>query len=77
MIYPLYSKIPNIDPSVYHWQITRRLQAMLQLVPNRPFGSIPVIRGDVSPTIIGRKVNIQDLCCLHQSPNSRLFWKMK
>jgi carbonic anhydrase/acetyltransferase-like protein (isoleucine patch superfamily) len=28
-----------------------------------------VIRGDVAPTIIGNKVNIQDLCMLHQSPN--------
>lgn len=29
-----------------------------------------VIRGDVEPTIIGKRVNIQDQCCLHQSsPN--------
>ncbi|MBB5172820.1 gamma carbonic anhydrase family protein [Texcoconibacillus texcoconensis] len=28
-----------------------------------------VIRGDVSPTIIEKKVNIQDQCTLHQSPN--------
>ena len=32
-----------------------------------------VIRGDVSATIIGRKVNIQDLCCLHQSPQFPLI----
>lgn len=32
-----------------------------------------VIRGDVAPTIIGNKVNIQDLCCLHQSPNNPLL----
>ncbi|MEB8264564.1 gamma carbonic anhydrase [Mammaliicoccus sciuri] len=32
-----------------------------------------VIRGDVAPTIIGEGVNIQDLCCLHQSPNQPLI----
>ncbi|MBM7660457.1 carbonic anhydrase/acetyltransferase-like protein (isoleucine patch superfamily) [Bacillus mesophilus] len=31
-----------------------------------------VIRGDVSPTIIGNRVNIQDNCVLHQSPNRTL-----
>lgn len=28
-----------------------------------------VIRGDVSPVIIGRESNVQDLCCIHQSPD--------
>jgi carbonic anhydrase/acetyltransferase-like protein (isoleucine patch superfamily) len=32
-----------------------------------------VIRGDVAPTRIGKRVNIQDLCCLHQSPNRPLI----
>lgn len=32
-----------------------------------------VIRGDVSPTIIGKRVNIQDNCTLHQSPNLPLI----
>ncbi|TDL98635.1 gamma carbonic anhydrase family protein [Macrococcus brunensis] len=32
-----------------------------------------VIRGDVSPVIIGKESNIQDLCCLHQSPNKPLI----
>ncbi|MCI2254265.1 gamma carbonic anhydrase family protein [Domibacillus sp. PGB-M46] len=31
-----------------------------------------VIRGDVAPTIIGSKVNIQDNSVLHQSPNNPL-----
>ncbi|TDM04586.1 gamma carbonic anhydrase family protein [Macrococcus carouselicus] len=31
-----------------------------------------VIRGDVSPVIIGKESNIQDLCCLHQSPDKPL-----
>jgi carbonic anhydrase/acetyltransferase-like protein (isoleucine patch superfamily) len=32
-----------------------------------------VIRGDVAPTIIGKKVNIQDNSILHQSPNNPLI----
>src|SRR5699024_12706386 len=28
-----------------------------------------VIRGDVAPTRIGKRVNIQDLSLIHQSPN--------
>lgn len=31
------------------------------------------IRGDVAPTVIGKKVNIQDNCVLHQSPNNPLI----
>ncbi|HLS65458.1 MAG TPA: gamma carbonic anhydrase family protein [Pseudogracilibacillus sp.] len=29
-----------------------------------------VIRGDVAPTTIGKRVNIQDLSLIHQSPNT-------
>ncbi|MFN2747534.1 MULTISPECIES: gamma carbonic anhydrase [Bacillus] len=32
-----------------------------------------VIRGDVAPVRIGKGVNIQDLSCLHQSPNRPLL----
>ncbi|WP_413378936.1 gamma carbonic anhydrase family protein [Alkalihalobacillus sp. 1P02AB] len=32
-----------------------------------------VIRGDVAPTIIGERVNIQDQSMLHQSPNKPLI----
>lgn len=32
-----------------------------------------VIRGDVSPTIIGDRTNIQDQCTLHQSPKYPLI----
>ncbi|PYZ93827.1 gamma carbonic anhydrase family protein [Salipaludibacillus keqinensis] len=34
-----------------------------------------VIRGDVSPTIIGKGVNVQDNSTLHQSPNLPLLLK--
>ncbi|WP_369014975.1 gamma carbonic anhydrase family protein, partial [Bacillus paranthracis] len=29
-----------------------------------------VMRGDESPTIIGNRVNVQDQCSLHQTPQS-------
>lgn len=32
-----------------------------------------VIRGDVAPTYIGKRVSIQDLSMLHQSPNQALI----
>jgi carbonic anhydrase/acetyltransferase-like protein (isoleucine patch superfamily) len=32
-----------------------------------------VIRGDVAPTVIGNRVNIQDNSILHQSPNNPLI----
>lgn len=32
-----------------------------------------VIRGDVAPTVIGNRVNIQDQSMLHQSPNNTLL----
>ncbi|WP_042222770.1 gamma carbonic anhydrase [Oceanobacillus manasiensis] len=32
-----------------------------------------IIRGDVAPTRIGKRVNIQDLSMLHQSPNMPLI----
>lgn len=31
------------------------------------------IRGDVAPTRIGERVSVQDLSCLHQSPNNPLI----
>lgn len=67
MIYPYKDKTPNIDPSVYiadtaviTGDVTIGAESSIW------FGS--VIRGDVSPTIIGKRVSIQDLSCLHQSP---------
>src|SRR5699024_1049882 len=32
-----------------------------------------VIRGDVAPTHIGKRVNIQDLSLVHQSPNTTVI----
>ncbi len=67
MIYPYYDKIPKVDASVFiadYATITGdvTIGAMSSIWFNA------VIRGDVSPTIIGERVNIQDFACLHQSP---------
>ncbi len=72
MIYPYHDKKPNIDPSVFigdHVVIT----GDVTIGPDSSVFYNTVIRGDVSPTIIGSKVNVQDLCCLHQSPGRPLI----
>ena len=71
MIYPYHNKKPNIDSSVFigdHVVIT----GDVTIGPDSSVFYNTVIRGDVSPTIIGSKVNVQDLCCLHQSPGRPL-----
>ncbi|MBQ0138987.1 MAG: gamma carbonic anhydrase family protein [Kurthia sp.] len=67
MIYPYKGKEPLIDPTAFigeHVVIT----GDVTIGEGSSIFYNTVIRGDVSPTIIGKKVNIQDLCCLHQSP---------
>jgi carbonic anhydrase/acetyltransferase-like protein (isoleucine patch superfamily) len=72
MIYPYHDKIPSIHPSVFiadHSTVT----GDVTIGAESSVWFNTVIRGDVSPTIIGKKVNIQDLCMLHQSPNNPLI----
>lgn len=67
MIYPFNGKIPTIDPSVFIADyVTISGDVTIEAESSVWFNT--VIRGDVNTTHIGRKVNIQDLCCLHQSP---------
>ena len=72
MIYPYKGKTPVIDPSVFIGDFTT-ISGDVTIGPESTIWFNTVIRGDVSATIIGRKVNIQDLCCLHQSPQSPLI----
>jgi carbonic anhydrase/acetyltransferase-like protein (isoleucine patch superfamily) len=72
MIYPYHEKTPVIDPSVFIADFTT-ITGDVTIGPESSIWFNTVIRGDVSPTIIGRKVNIQDLCCLHQSPKYPLI----
>ncbi|WP_261130682.1 gamma carbonic anhydrase family protein [Bacillus sp. Marseille-Q3570] len=72
MIYPYKGTEPKIDSTVFigdgvviSGDVTIEEQSSIW------FNS--VIRGDVAPTIIGKRVNVQDLSMLHQSPNNPLI----
>ena len=72
MIYPYKGKEPNIDPSVYIADYVT-ITGDVTIGPDTSIWFSSVIRGDVAPTIIGSRVSIQDLSCLHQSPNNPLI----
>ncbi|WP_298833155.1 gamma carbonic anhydrase family protein [uncultured Planococcus sp.] len=72
MIYPYKDKFPQIDPSVFIADYTT-ISGDVTIGAESSVWFNTVIRGDVSPTIIGNKVNIQDLCMLHQSPGKTLL----
>ncbi|TWT26432.1 gamma carbonic anhydrase family protein [Planomicrobium sp. CPCC 101110] len=72
MIYPFKDKHPSIHPSVFIADfVTVTGDVVIDSGSSVWFNT--VIRGDVSPTIIGKNVNIQDLCMLHQSPGKTLL----
>ncbi|TXC90297.1 gamma carbonic anhydrase family protein [Metabacillus litoralis] len=72
MIYPYKDKSPKISDSAFIADyVTITGDVVIGDETSIWFQS--VIRGDVAPTIIGDRVNIQDLCCLHQSPNKPLI----
>ncbi len=72
MIYPYKDKFPQIDPSVFIADYTT-ISGDVTIGAESSVWFNTVIRGDVSPTVIGNKVNIQDLCMLHQSPSKTLL----
>lgn len=72
MIYPYKDKFPQIDPSVFIADYTT-ISGDVTIGADSSVWFNTVIRGDVSPTVIGNKVNIQDLCMLHQSPGKKLI----
>lgn len=67
MIYPYKGKTPSIDHSVFIADYVT-ISGDVTIGEDSTVWFNTVIRGDVNATRIGRKVNIQDLCCLHQSP---------
>lgn len=72
MIYPYKDFSPQIDPTVF----IADYATITGDVTIGAYSSIwfnAVIRGDVSPVVIGKNVSIQDLSCLHQSPNKPLI----
>lgn len=72
MIYPYKGKTPIIDNSAFIADYVT-ITGDVTIGPESTIWFNTVIRGDVAPTIIGSKVSIQDLSCLHQSPNNPLI----
>jgi carbonic anhydrase/acetyltransferase-like protein (isoleucine patch superfamily) len=72
MIYPYKGKTPQIAKSVYISDFTT-ISGDVTIGEESSIWFNTVIRGDVAPTIIGNKVNIQDNSVLHQSPNKPLI----
>jgi carbonic anhydrase/acetyltransferase-like protein (isoleucine patch superfamily) len=71
MIYPYKNTKPKIAKTAYIADYVT-ITGDVQIGEHSSIWFQTVIRGDVSPTIIGNRVNIQDQCCLHQSPNKPL-----
>ncbi|KAB7705845.1 gamma carbonic anhydrase family protein [Bacillus aerolatus] len=72
MIYPYNNKTPEIADSAYIADyVTITGDVKIGEETNIWFNTS--IRGDVAPTVIGKKVSIQDNSVLHQSPNNPLI----
>ncbi|WP_163101154.1 gamma carbonic anhydrase family protein [Peribacillus alkalitolerans] len=71
-IYPYKEKSPEIHDSVYIADYAV-VTGDVKIGEQSSVWFNTVIRGDVAPTIIGKKVNIQDNSVLHQSPNNPLI----
>ncbi|HEY4552463.1 MAG TPA: gamma carbonic anhydrase family protein [Bacillaceae bacterium] len=71
-MYPYGGKMPEIHPSVFIADYATVTGDVIIGEESSVWFST-VIRGDVAPTIIGKKVNIQDNSILHQSPNNTLI----
>jgi carbonic anhydrase/acetyltransferase-like protein (isoleucine patch superfamily) len=72
MIYPYHDKTPSIAETAYLAENTTVTgDVVIGEQTSIWFGT--VIRGDVAPTLIGNRVNIQDNSILHQSPNNPLI----
>src|SRR5699024_9043673 len=62
----------NIDPKIHPSTFVAKNATVIGDVTIDEDCSIwfqSVLRGDVAPTIIGKRVNIQDLSMIHQSPD--------
>lgn len=71
MIYPYKGKYPKIADSAFIADYTT-ITGDVEIGEESSVWFNTVIRGDIAPTIIGKKVNIQDNSVLHQSPNNPL-----
>jgi carbonic anhydrase/acetyltransferase-like protein (isoleucine patch superfamily) len=74
MIYPFQDKKPKISKTAFIADyVTITVDVQIGEYSSIWFNTS--IRGDVSPTIIGNYVNVQDNSVLHQSPNKTLHIK--
>ncbi|WP_050616129.1 gamma carbonic anhydrase [Bacillus testis] len=72
LVYPYHHKKPTIDKSVFladHSVVT----GDVTIGEQSSIWFNTVIRGDVAPTVIGKRVNVQDHSVLHQSPKNPLI----
>ncbi|MEI4799736.1 gamma carbonic anhydrase family protein [Bacillus sp. NPDC077411] len=72
MIYPYKDKHPKIANSAFIADYVT-ITGDVTIGEESSIWFNTVIRGDVSPTIIGDRTNIQDQCTLHQSPKYPLI----
>nr|WP_295970931.1 gamma carbonic anhydrase family protein [uncultured Bacillus sp.] len=72
MIYPYKGKNPKISDSAFIADYVT-ITGDVEIGDESSIWFNTVIRGDVAPTMIGKKVNIQDNSVLHQSPNNPLI----
>jgi carbonic anhydrase/acetyltransferase-like protein (isoleucine patch superfamily) len=72
MIYPYKGKLPSIAETAFIADYTT-ITGDVTIGEESSVWFNTVIRGDVAPVIIGRKVNIQDNSVLHQSPDNPLI----
>ncbi|GGJ68150.1 carbonic anhydrase/acetyltransferase-like protein (isoleucine patch superfamily) [Anoxybacillus voinovskiensis] len=72
MIYPYKDKYPKIAQSAFIADYVT-ITGDVTIGEETSIWFNTVIRGDVAPTIIGNRVNIQDNSVLHQSPNNPLI----
>ena len=71
-IYPYKGVYPKIAESAYIADFVT-ITGDVEIGEDSSIWFQTVIRGDVAPTKIGKSVNIQDLCLLHQSPGLPLI----
>lgn len=72
MLYAYHDKKPQIHETVYIADYTT-ITGDVTIEEHSSVWFNTTIRGDVAPTEIGKRVNIQDNCVLHQSPNKKLI----
>jgi len=72
LIYPYKGKYPKISETAFIADYVT-ITGDVEIGDETSIWFNTVIRGDVAPTIIGRRVNIQDNSILHQSPNNTLI----